>query len=231
MLQRVQDQQAGAGLLLVLGGLAVNRLAVAPRLLLLGLVAIFVVFYGVYQTYGDDWWYGRFLLPVLPALALLEAGLVVRLLDPGPERRLRLGVLAVGVVLFALLSLGYARTRHVFNLATEERRYQTAAQFVRERVSEPALILAMQHSGSLRLYGGYPTARYDLAPLPELRARLRGVVQAGGSVYLLAEGWELEQIRKGERASLLAGARELGHFEPSRVTLFRLDPEFQARRR
>jgi hypothetical protein len=224
MLRRIHDQQAGLGVALIMGAVAVSRLPVPHRVFLVGMTGLFVVFYGFIPFADETWWWGRYLLPVLPALALLEAGLVVRLLEPGPELRLRAGVLAVGLALFSLLSVEYARTRHVFDLAVGERKYQTAAHFVRERVSEPAIILAMQHSGSLRFYGGYPTARYDVAPLPELVAKLREVAQAGGSVYLLAEGWELEQIRNSDRSKLLAGAQEVGYFEPSRVTLFRLDP-------
>ena len=224
-LRRLHDQQAGVGLLLVLLGLAVGRLRLEERILLAGVGGVFLAFFGWYAI-DDAWSYGRFLLPGLPAVATLEAAGVVRLVEPGRLRLARLAALAAGLAVFAWMSLGTARDHGVFQTREWETRYVTAAWFARERAEQPALFLAMQHSGSLRFYAGLPTARYDVGPLPDLLRRIRKVSQAGGSVYLLADGSELDRIRASDRSALLVGAREVGRVEPGRVTLLRLDPPF-----
>ncbi|MBI2942183.1 MAG: glycosyltransferase family 39 protein [Chloroflexi bacterium] len=220
-LERLDDQQAGVGLFLVLLGLGLGRLALPRRAVLAGVAGVFLAFFSYYPI-DDAWWYGRFLLPGLPAVAVLESAGLMRLQGPGALRRIRVVALVIALALFSMASVDYARAHYVFVLAEGEAKYQLAARFARERVQEPALILTSQHSGSLRLYGDLATARHDTAPVPELLATLRRVVEAGGSVYFLGDGWEVERILKSDRSILLAGAQELGRFEPSRVTLFRL---------
>jgi hypothetical protein len=114
----------------------------------------------------------------------------------------------------------------VFSTQAWESRYVTAAWFAKDRAQSPALFLARQHSGSLRYYAGLPTTRYDLGTIPDLFSRMRKVRQTGAAIYLLADGEELARLRASERGILLVGAEEIGHVEPGRVTLLRLDPPF-----
>lgn len=222
-LGRLQDQQAGIGLLLLALGIFFGRLAGRIRVLLISIGALFLAFFAIYPI-DDAWWYGRFLLPAVPAVALLESSALVRLVEPGRWRAARGGALVLGIAVFSFASINYAREHDTFRLAEGELRYQTAARFTRDQVDPPALVLAMQHSGTLRLYGGLPTVRYDRGPLPELLQTLGQVSRAGGKIYLLGEGWELDRLKQSDRAILLAGAEELGELEPGHVVLYRLTP-------
>jgi hypothetical protein len=224
-LQRLQDQQAGVGLVLVGVGVAVGRLSRSVRALLLGIGAILLVFFAFYPI-DDAWWSGRFLLPGLPAVALLEAAGIARILSIIPSRRVAAAALAMSLVAFTWASWQYAQSHAVYQIAESEQRFQDAARLVSAAVAEPALILAMQHSGSLRFYAGVPTARYDLGSPDELRATLRAVRARGGSVYLLVDDWDVPVIRAGDRAFLLEGSRQVrepGLPTPRHVQLLRLD--------
>lgn len=219
---RLNTQQAGAGLALVGFGLVFGKLHWRIRALLIGFAGLLLVFFSFYPI-DDAWWYGRFLLPGLVPVAIVEASGVARLLDLGRRRWIPLSCLVVGAALFGWQTVGFDRANFVFDLGPGNLKYQTMAQFVAHSVDDRALVLAMQHSGTLRLYGGVETMRYDLAPVPKLMTILRQVTANGGTVYLVGEDWEIQQIRRGDRAVLLAGAQEIGSVEPSHVTLFRLN--------
>ena len=226
-LVRLQDQQAGIGLILLVVGIAFGKLSWRLRLFLVGVAAPLFLFFSFY-TIDDAWWYGRFLLPILPTVALLEASVLVRLAEAGRYREARMGALAIGAVAFGYASIGYASSHDVFRQADGDQRYRVAAEYARAHVRQPALVLTMQHSGTLRFYGDMPSARYDLGSLPELLGTIDRVRQAGGQVYLLADQWEFDSIQKGNRAVLLAGAEKIGQVEPGPVLLYQLDPPLLA---
>ncbi|HLH74593.1 MAG TPA: glycosyltransferase family 39 protein [Chloroflexota bacterium] len=221
-LQRLNEQQAGVGLLLAGLGFALGQLSTRLRLFFAGFAGLFLIFFSFY-TIDDAWWYGRFLLPGLPSIAILEASAIVRLMPLIHQRWFRGICVVLGLAIFSWASIEYSRSHFVFNLGPEDLKYQLAAQLAVQEARQPALVLAMQHSGSLRLYGGLDSMRYDLAPLPQLMEILQHVTQVGGNVYLLADDWELKQLTSGERAVLLAGAKDLGHVEQSHATFFQLN--------
>jgi len=226
-LLRLQDQQAGIGLFLVAAGVVVGRLSWPIRALLLATAGLFFVFFSFYRI-DDAWWYARFLLPGFPAVALLEASILVRLVEVARYRWIGSGILAVGAALFGYGSVLYSGGHDVFDQAAGARGFLTSAEFARAQVQQPAVVLAMQVSGSVRLYGGLESARYDLGTPRELIQTLGEVQAAGGHIYLLAYPWEITNIQKGDRAILLAGAQKVGQVEPGPVLLYRLDPPLLA---
>jgi len=92
----------------------------------------------------------------------------------------------------------------------------------RRLVKPPAIILAKQHSGSIRYYTGLATARYDIS-LGDQLARLRAVEGAGGRIYLLVEDWEVAGLR-ARYTEFDALFKSLGTVEPNHVTLFEAPP-------
>ncbi len=220
-LLRLDTQQAHAGLALLVLALIWNRVPLAGRLLMAGVFASFLCFFAFYRI-DDAWWYFRFILPAMPAVAVLEAGFLTRLVGPGRGLPLRAAAVSVAVIAIAVGSLRYGSSERITGVAPWEGRYPKAAALVTGRIEKPALVLAMQHSGSLRFYTGLQTARYDLGSPQQLRETLRGVARAGGHLYLVVEDWELEKIRGSDRAFLLDGAQELGVSEPGHVALLLL---------
>jgi hypothetical protein len=228
-LLRLNLQQAGVGLALLVLALFWNRLAVARRTLLAALFGALLCFFAVYRI-DDAWWYFRFLLPAMPAVVVLEGGLVARLAGPGRARPARVAAITVAVGALLLGEWRYGLDKHIYALKEGEQRYPNAARLAGSIVQRPALVLAMQHSGSLRYYSGLATARYDTTPPEELAATLLDVSRAGGRVYLVADEWELEHVVNSKRGFLLAGASQLGHVEPGYTRVFLLDPERAAER-
>jgi hypothetical protein len=226
-LLRLNAQQGGAGLLAFALALVWNRLAPARRLLLAGTFAAFLVFFAMYR-FDNAWPYFRFLVPAMPAVVVLEAGFLVRVTDPGRLRRLRAVAAGLATCAIALGSLRYAHARGVFIAKEGEQRFPRAAAFVASEAQRPALVLAMQQSGSLRYYTEFPIGRYDLGSPERLADTLVKVARAGGNVYLAVEGWEIERIVNGGRGFLLAGARRIGG--TGDLSLFRLNPERIAER-
>ena len=113
---RLQDQQAWIGLILLPAGIAFGKLSWRLRLFLVGVAAPLFLFFSFYSI-DDAWWYGRFLLPILPAVALLEASVLVRLAEVGRYRAARAGALAIGAAAFGYVSIGYASSHDVFRQA------------------------------------------------------------------------------------------------------------------
>jgi hypothetical protein len=221
--ERLNDQQAGVGLVLVYTGLIVGKLNKEHRTLLFGFGAVLLAFFAFYAI-DDAWWYGRFLLPGLPAIAVLEASVVVRAIENGRFRFLRIGLILVGLFWFGWSSIGFSLTHDVFTRADGELRYIRAANLGRVLIEQPALVLSMQHSGTLRYYAGIPTARYDNGSPTDLVATVQQVTQRGGTVYLVGDTGEVNHIRDSDRSFLLVGATQLGIVEPLSVVVLQLRP-------
>ncbi len=142
----------------------------------------------------SEWTYLRFLLPALPVLLVLSCGVATAVLARFPAAA-AVVVLAAGVVSLAAYEVGAARRGQVFDLQRLEHRYVETGRFVARELPASAVLFAVQQSGSLRLYAGRPTLRWDnLDPdaldrtLAELRAR-------GLTPYFVLEAWEEPQFR------------------------------------
>jgi hypothetical protein len=171
--------------------------------------------WGIYCAYieFDAWWYLRFLLPSWPfmmvgvgavALALARAGgSTVRLLVIGV-------VVAVGVV-----EIQWTVRQGAFDTWQGERRYPSVARHVSRLTPENSVILSMQHSGSLRYYGGRMTLRYDQIERDWIDRAIAWLAARGVETYLLVEDRELPSIR--ER---FAGTRALAALDAAPVLIY-----------
>jgi hypothetical protein len=123
----------------------------------LAAIALTVATYLAYTVF-DDWWYIRFLLPVLPLLMVLSVAVA-------GGRSFR-GVIAAGLcVALGGWHLHVARTRHVFDLQNLESRFVVTGRYVARALPANAVFLAVQESGSLRYHGGRITIAWDaIAP-------------------------------------------------------------------
>jgi dolichyl-phosphate-mannose-protein mannosyltransferase len=117
--------------------------------------------YLLYTAFGPgEWSYTRFLLPALPLMLLFAATVwlwgVRRL--PVPLRPL---VTAAFLLILAFTLVRSAETHSVFAFHRIEQKYPMAGAFVRDRLPGSAVVVTVQHSGSVRYYAGRPTLRWD----------------------------------------------------------------------
>jgi hypothetical protein len=154
----------------------------------------------------DDWWYLRFLLPSYPMLLALSAAALVLAL-----RRVPMAPTA-GAALLAFLvwhGVSYSIDKGIFLLQRGELRYQKVGEYVARELPARSLFLTMQHSGSIRYYGGRTTLRYDFLPHDRLDALVAHLQSRGWSVYFVLDEWEENQ----EFRPRFAAANALGKLD------------------
>lgn len=169
------------------------------RLALVSLVgcALIVATYLAYTVF-DDWWYIRFLLPVLPVLLALSAAVALAAISrlSGGSRAMRVaGAVSLCVVLCPWY-LHVARVRHVLDLQGLESRFATAGRYAARALPANALVLAVQQSGSLRFHGGRDTIAWD-AIAPDALDRTIATIQSAGRVpFIVLEDAEEPAFRR-----------------------------------
>jgi hypothetical protein len=100
------------------------------------------------------------------------------------------------VLFCAWHGLRTASHRHAFDLGIDERRYVDMARYVAAHTEPGAVILSVQHSGSLRLYADRLTLRYDALD-PLWLDRVVAHLQASGRrPYYVLDGGEVEAFRQ-----------------------------------
>lgn len=157
--------------------------------------------YAFYTPY-DAWWYLRFYLPAFASMFVLAAiGGWMLVGKVAPRHR---SLISAGLLLAAFtLRIDYAREQDVMGRWKEAAIYTTAAAYVDEKLPRNAVILTVQHSGSIRYYANRLTMRWDwLGPEWWPRA-LDMMKELGYRPYLLVSRFEEAQLRKqfgfGER--------------------------------
>ena len=121
----------------------------------------FVALQGFYLLYlvFEGWGFFRFLLPALPWLLVMEAAVIAALCRAAPPTLQGIVVLLLAILL-ASWGVGRARGLGAFTLIDSEQRYLDVAQFVREQ-PPGAVVVTVQHSGSLPYYTTAPIVRWD----------------------------------------------------------------------
>jgi hypothetical protein len=150
--------------------------------------------YLVYSTF-EEWWYLRFLLPAIPAFLVLMACGIVTLARRIPRPW---GPLAATVVasLLVAFTLNFSVAQGTFGrVKTGERRYADIGTYVHEALPPNAVVLTVQHSGSVRYYGGRMTIRWDLIDREWTERAAAEVERLGLHPYMVIEDWEMPQMR------------------------------------
>lgn len=142
----------------------------------------------------DDWSYLRFFLPALAVMyAVLFAGIGALAGRAGPRARIAcVGTLAI------VLSLVHVRAwpaLDVFGPGRVMPRFVEAADYVRRRTPPAAVIVCMEHSGSIRYYTDRVVLRYDFLPAERLDAAVEDFARQGRPVLFVLDDWETERFR------------------------------------
>ena len=177
--------------------------AVSPRICLSTLLALTFLSYAFYSPF-DHWFYLRFLLPGYPALFVLLAAAIVWIAAKAPIEA-RLSVAALICTLIVGSGVKVARDTGIFNSAEYERRHIRAAAALASLAPANAMVLAVQHSGSVRYYANRITLRYDWLKEDQLDTAVRDMLAAGFQPFILIDDWEADEFRRRFSASSRLG--------------------------
>jgi hypothetical protein len=162
----------------------------------------------------EAWWFLRFMVPAVPFVFLLCADAVVQ--AAGQSATVRVVALAAFTVIIAAHVSRFIDTRDILGTGKGERRYLEPALHLASTIPPDAVIVAMQHSGSLRYYTGRLILRWDELDPSWLDRTVAFLRARGIATYLVAESWEEEQIR-----SRFAGQQTLADLDRGRIATAR----------
>jgi hypothetical protein len=174
-----------------------------PRLLLGGMLAAVVFLYLVYLPF-DSWTYLRFFLPVWPILMVLTSAVALGALRRLPGKAFT----AAAVVCVAAVTWQTVRTavdHGVFSFGKADRKYSDVARFIAENTEPGAVMISMQHSGSLHLYTGRLTLRYERLGPGWLDRAVDFLKSTGRHPYIVLDRVEIDEFRRR-----FAAANQLG---------------------
>ncbi len=157
------------------------------------MIAAVLVSYIAYQPF-DAWWYLRFLLPAWPLCCAMIAAMIALAVR---YSRSRAEMFVAAALLCSPLVVPAARAAidlGVFEAGQSEGRYITAAQLVSDNTPADAIVLADQHSGSIRYYGNRKTVRFPYIPSDSLQQGVRRLSERQ-PVYMFLERWEEAAFR------------------------------------
>jgi hypothetical protein len=172
----------------------------------------------------ESWWYLRFLLASWPFIMLgvgALATMLFRLRHPMITSVAALTVIGLGVA-----NLRFAFSEQVFDLWQGERRYVSAGKLVDTLTPPNSVVFSMQHSGSVRYYGGRMTLRYDILEREWLDRAVAWLESRGVRSYALLEEWEEPRFRQhftGQARVEWLDAPPLVRYEgPAKIALYDL---------
>lgn len=139
----------------------------------------------------DHWETLRFLLPGIVPLTIIAA---VGLMHVARALRMRI-VAAVTVAVMLAVTIGLSesllRGSSVWDVGELERRYPLAGDWINVNTPANSVVLANQHSGSLRWYGHRQTLRWDFIEPSQLTQVVRDLEAHGATAYVALEGGEV----------------------------------------
>jgi hypothetical protein len=190
-----QTQTPAALLFAAVPFLAIWKLPAEQRPLVVFLGAFAAGIWGCYIFYVPfgDWWYLRFILSSFaPLLVLAVFGWYLSLRWMG---RALSAIVLIGLVA-SVAGYQIGRLPDLAVLAQKEGESYTIGRYVRRVLPKNAVLLSMQHSGSLRMYGERLTLRYDWIDPASYQRVLETLVAKGYRPYLVLSQFEEAEFRR-----------------------------------
>jgi len=160
------------------------------------MLAFFLLLFVCYLFYipFEGWPFLRFLLPAIPLLFILAGAIVVRGVERLPVS-LRTAVVFVVCALVPAAYLATSNSYGVFAIQRAEHRYVAVGKYVGRTLPPNVVVVSQIQSGSMRLYSGRLTVRWDMFDPKRLDAAVETLRANGYYPYLLIEDWELPAFR------------------------------------
>jgi hypothetical protein len=167
-----------------------------PVALAAGALAISAIPYVLYLEFAH-WETLRFLLPAIVLLSIAAAGGLVSMAARIGQGWIVAPALIGFAVVPAVQSERFLNREGVPQLMNAEARYTEVAEHLSARTAANAIVLAAQHSGSIRHYGPRMTLRWDLLRAEDFEPLMRALAEHGHPVYVVLEGTEQRRFMDG----------------------------------
>ncbi|MGH9175256.1 MAG: hypothetical protein ACRD1H_12910, partial [Vicinamibacterales bacterium] len=175
--------------------------------------------YLFYRPY-DHWETLRFLLPALAVATIVAAFGLVSVSRRVAGRAGGALIAAVIATAVAYAWVSWLSANNVFNMQEHEARHRVVGELVARVTPQEAVILALQHSGSVRYYAHRDTLNWDHIPAGELTASVHTLQQRGLPVFLLIDGEEERAIFQARHGRALENEGWLPGGQYRNVQLF-----------
>ncbi|HUQ87612.1 MAG TPA: glycosyltransferase family 39 protein [Vicinamibacterales bacterium] len=155
--------------------------------------AIFVAVLLPYLFYlpFDHWETLRFLLPGLVPLTVIVADGLIHIARSPRKPAVAAALVFTFMSIVVWRSENLLRNSSVWDIATTEARYPLAGDWINVNTPPTSVVLANQHSGSLRWYGKRQTLRWDFIDPNQLTQTVQELQSHGATVYVALEGDEV----------------------------------------
>ncbi len=160
----------------------------------IGFAILNVALYLPYIQYAE-WWYLRFVLPSLPLIYAAMVG-AAGALAARVSRRARLVCVIVLACSLAIADVRAWTPLDVFGPGRVAPRYLQAAEYVSRSTPSGAVIVCMEHSGSIRYYSGRTIFRYDFIRPEWLDVAITRFQGEGRPVLFVLDEWEIDRFRE-----------------------------------
>jgi hypothetical protein len=177
---------------LFIPGLIIGLFASRPEprsrpLLIFGAVALPYLLYLPF----DHWETLRFLLPGLVPLTIVAADGLMHIARLPRKPAVTAAVTIAFIAIVAGRSEILLGKSSVWEIASLEERYPLAGEWINVNTPQTSVVMANQHSGSLRWYGKRQTIRWDFIAPEQLTTTVRDLQSHGATVYVALEGDEV----------------------------------------
>jgi hypothetical protein len=203
-----------------IAGLIVGVFAAKPEprskpALIFGAVAVPYLFFLSF----DHWETLRYLLPGIVPVTIIAADGLIHIARA--SRRPVVTAILVTVMLAVTVVTSESLLRHssVWEISTLEARYPLAGEWIAVNTPPNSVVLANQHSGSLRWYGKRQTLRWDFIDPQQLAATVGELQSHGATVYVALEGDEVKMFE--ERFAGVIDGLQVDHVGRVRNVSFR----------
>jgi hypothetical protein len=136
----------------------------------------------------------RFLLPGIVPLTIVAADGLMHIARMARKPAVTAVLVAAMLIIFAGRSESLLRHSSAWDIASLEERYPLAGEWINVNTPQNSVVLANQHSGSLRWYGRRQTLRWDFIDPPQLETIVNELQGHGATVYVALEGDEVKMF-------------------------------------
>jgi hypothetical protein len=183
--------------------------------------AVFLAVLAPYVFYlpFDHWETLRFLLPGLVPLTIVAADGLIHVARYARQPAATAAITIAFMAIVAGFSQNLLRKSSVWEVAALEARYPLAGEWIKVNTPPEAIVLANQHSGSLRWYGKRQTLRWDYIEQHQLAPIVQELQSRGATVYVALEGDEAAMF--DQRFASVIGLLQVDHVGRVRNVSFR----------